>query len=120
MVKWFFAVSIFLLVTACGSRGSDPQVRQVVTNTAAGFAIGPIGSACLAQNRRSATQQRCGCIQEVANRTLTSSQQARSTRFFNEPSLLQDVRQSSAPSNVRFWEAWQRFAETSQAVCAKS
>lgn len=120
MVRLFLGIGVFLFVAACGGPAREPSASRIVVNDTVGFATGPIGTACLNHRKRDATQARCGCIQQVANQTLTQAQQQRSVRYFSEPSLLQEVRQSSAPANQRFWEAWKNFSETAETQCANT
>ncbi|MBW4707118.1 hypothetical protein KX928_04895 [Roseobacter sp. YSTF-M11] len=121
MVRLGAAAGGLLLLLACG--GTAPDRRSADTGISdpqaipVSFASGPIGTACLVHDRPNATRARCGCIQAVADRTLTQQQQKRSVVYFSDPGLLQDVRQSDAPGNARFWEAWKNFAETAETVC---
>ncbi|MCV3274350.1 hypothetical protein [Roseobacter sinensis] len=114
---------VILVLSACGGRSPAPSQPIVsppplpVAGAPAQFATGPIGTACLVHRRPGATRERCGCIQAAANQTLSPSQQQRSVRFFSEPGLLQDIRQSDNPANRTFWETWNRFADTAETFC---
>ncbi|MGC3938679.1 hypothetical protein ACOTTU_12815 [Roseobacter sp. EG26] len=115
MVKWCAAASAFAILAACG--GTAPERIISPPATSVRFAAGPIASACLIHNRPAASRARCGCIQAVADRTLSQQQQQRSVVFFSDPGQLQDIRQSDAPGNERFWNAWKNFAETAEVQC---
>lgn len=125
MARLSVFICLLLTVSACGGREAPRQQANVrppalpVSGDAPQFAAGPISTACLAHQRPRATPARCSCIQAAANNTLSQSQQKRSTLFFSEPGRLQDVRQSDAPANERFWAAWKQFAETAEKLCGR-
>ena len=81
------------------------------------FATGPIYSACLGAGRAGATQQRCGCVQWVADRQLTAEQQRRGAKYFSDQHDLQEVRQSDGRSDAAFWEAWKAFGSSAGEIC---
>lgn len=118
------AAALFLALAGCGSapsssaRGASGPASIDVTT--ARSASGPIGTACLIHNRRLASQQRCGCVQAAADLTLSQSEQQRGVRFFSEPDLLQQIRQSDAPANERFWASWKAFSQTAEDLCRSS
>ncbi|WP_299673862.1 hypothetical protein [uncultured Roseobacter sp.] len=123
MLRGAGLICFILTLAACGGGNAPQQTAALsppplpVADGTPQFASGPIGTACLVHRRPGATRERCGCIQAAANQTLTPAQQKRSVRFFSEPGQLQDVRQSDAPGNERFWTAWKRFAETAETFC---
>lgn len=80
-------------------------------------AKGPIYTACRKAGRKAATASRCGCIQAVADRELSASQQRRGAGYFKSPQKLQDVRQSNAGSNEAFWKAWKAFGQSATRSC---
>ena len=84
------------------------------------FANGPIFRACQAEGRKAASRARCGCIQAVANQSLSRTEQARGAKFFANPGPLQEVRQSDNPRNERFWLAWKAFGQDAAAQCKNS
>ncbi|MEM9698891.1 MAG: hypothetical protein AAF943_08900 [Pseudomonadota bacterium] len=84
------------------------------------FASGPIQQACQAAGRKQASRARCGCIQAVADWTLSPRDQRRGAAYFSDPQALQDARQSGAPSNARFWEAWKAYGQEAAAFCAQT
>lgn len=77
---------------------------------------GPIDNAC-ASSGRSASSQLCGCIQQVADQTLSRSDQRRAAKFFRDPHEAQVVRSSSNSSDNAFWSRYTRFADTAEAYC---
>ncbi|MEP2640821.1 hypothetical protein [Roseobacter sp.] len=123
MVRFAGVICLSVGLSACGAPDAPQQTRTLTPPTRPAetgvipFASGPIGAACLAHQRKGATRARCGCVQAAANQTLSAEQQQRSVRFFSEPGQLQDVRQSSAPGNERFWDAWKQFADRATLLC---
>ncbi|MGR3503620.1 hypothetical protein [Pseudaestuariivita sp.] len=78
---------------------------------------GKISRACLQADRKAATRSLCGCIQAVANQSLTRSEQRLAAKFFRDPHMAQEIRQSDLPRNERFWEKYKAFGRTAEAVC---
>ncbi len=115
-------VTVLGLVAAslagCGGGNSAPQPRQTVSYVAAPTASGPINSACLASDRTARSRQLCGCIQAVANQTLTGSQQSRAVAFYGNPQQAQDVRQSDRASDEQFWQAYRAYSDRAKLVCS--
>lgn len=108
-------------LAACGGtpRG-DYRVDRAVTPSyqpQALYATGSIQSACLRADRRAATRQLCGCVQAVANRTLSSSDQRMAVGFFKDPHQAQVIRQSDQPSHEIFWDRYKAFTRQAEQVC---
>jgi hypothetical protein len=95
-----------------GIEGETPAVLP--------FATGPIQKACQADGRKAASRARCGCVQAVADRELSSADQRRGAGYFKNPGKLQEVRQSDNAGNERFWRAWKAFGQSAAAVCKNS
>jgi len=76
-----------------------------------------IRKACI-KSDRPASRQLCSCIQNVADITLSRSDQQRGAKYFDDPHALQEVRQSDRPSNERFWERWKAFGAAAASYCA--
>jgi hypothetical protein len=79
---------------------------------------GPIESACLQTGRQAATRQMCRCIDRVADRTLTRSEQRRAARFFSDPDMAQQVRMSRSPADNEFWRRYREFGDAAERTCA--
>ena len=92
----------FLLLAACGG---GTRVS------------GTIGEACIDANRSAATPALCSCVQQVANQTLSGSDQRRAAAFFSEPQLAQDTRQSDSWSDEAFWDRYKAFAARAEQIC---
>ena len=102
-MRYFLILGAFATVAACsgGSRG----------------ATGDISQACLAANRNAATPALCSCVQQVANQSLSNSEQSRAAAFFSEPQLAQDTRQSNRSSDERFWLRYRAFSDLAAQIC---
>ncbi|MFZ5749948.1 MAG: hypothetical protein ACOY5U_02660 [Pseudomonadota bacterium] len=90
----------------------------VLLAAAAGPALaGPIEAACLRSERSGGNRAICGCIQQVADMTLTGSDQRLAARFFSDPDRAQEIRQSDRRSHEAFWERYRNFGETAEVYC---
>ena len=78
---------------------------------------GPIDSACV-RSDRSASRQLCGCIQQVADMTLSGGDQRRAARFFKDPEAAHATWTSQSRSDDAFWDRYKSFGQTAQAYCA--
>ncbi len=117
MIRLSLALVALLGLVACGGGSSSGKRGQSVQ-----FASGPIQKACQAQGRKAASRARCGCVQAVANRELSASDQRRGAKYFKNPHALQQVRQNqdSNAGNKRFWAAWKAFGQRAAQVCSKA
>ena len=80
---------------------------------------GPIDSACVRSDRARGNAPLCGCIQQVANQTLSRSDQRQAAQFFREPHRAQEVRTSKSDADNAFWARYKNFAATAEAYCAR-
>lgn len=78
---------------------------------------GPIDSACNGAGRARGNSPLCGCIQQVANQTLSRSDQRRAAGFFKDPHRAQEVRMSKSNADNAFWTRYKQFAATAEAYC---
>jgi hypothetical protein len=78
---------------------------------------GPIENACNHSNRKQASRQLCGCIQQVANQTLRRSDQSRAASFFKNPDKAHKVWMSKSKSDDAFWERYKAFGAQAEAYC---
>lgn len=74
-------------------------------------------SACTKSPRAAASGVLCGCIQDVANLTLTKSDQRMAVSFFKDPQKAQDIRQSDRGSHEKFWDRYKQFTEAAGQLC---
>lgn len=101
-----------LAATGCGLRDNLSTRGGYLPAT-----NGPILNACLASDRRGANPVLCGCIQSVANQTLSGAHQRRGAAWFSEPQLAQDTRQSDRARDEVLWDAWKVFADEADRSC---
>lgn len=79
---------------------------------------GPIERACLKSDRQAANRSLCGCIQQVADMTLRSTDQRRAAAFFNNPDKAHATWISQRAADDAFWERYKNFGSTAEAYCA--
>ena len=87
----------------------------VVSTTGVAMA-GPIDRACMTSDRKARSPRLCACIQQVADRTLSRSDQRMAAKFFRDPQRAQDIRQSDNHSHEIFWRKYRAFGETAAAM----
>ncbi|MEX0280543.1 MAG: hypothetical protein AB3N13_05050 [Arenibacterium sp.] len=102
---------ICALLAACGGRSDRERA------TVARAANGPIAVACLQAGRKAANRQLCGCVQAVANETLSGGDQRRGAKFFADPALAHSVWRSDTRADDEFWERWKTFAASASKTC---
>ena len=78
---------------------------------------GDISNACIAANRSAASPALCSCVQQVANQTLSASDQSRAASFFANPQLAQDTRQSDNIRDELFWGRYRSFTDLATQIC---
>lgn len=78
---------------------------------------GPIENACLKSDRKAASRALCGCIQQVADMTLSGGEQRKAAKFFRDPDQAQKVRMSKSDRDNEFWARYKNFGETAGAYC---
>ena len=76
-----------------------------------------IQEACLSSARRGASQSLCTCIQSVADKTLSGSDQSLAARFFTDPQMAQDIRQSDRRRHEEFWKRYKVFGHNATRAC---
>lgn len=80
-------------------------------------AASTIERACVKSDRRAASKPLCGCIQDVADMTLSRGDQKRAAEFFKEPHKAQVIRQSDRSSDEKFWLRYKEFGQTARTYC---
>jgi hypothetical protein len=78
---------------------------------------GKIERACN-KSDRSVSNRTCSCIQDVANVKLTNGDQALAAKFFKDPQLAQDTRQSDNRSKEEFWKRYKEFGNLAAKHCS--
>lgn len=81
------------------------------------LAGGTIERACIKADRPNATRSLCGCIQRVANATLTGGERTKVAKFFSDPHKSQATRQSDRISDERFWKKYKKFGAVVAQYC---
>tara|TARA_R110002124_G_scaffold184472_1_gene351970 strand:+ start:483 stop:842 length:360 start_codon:yes stop_codon:yes gene_type:complete len=104
-------------LAACGGGATNYTTRGAFVPQVM-FATGPIQRACMAQGRKAASAQRCGCVQAVADQTLSGSEQRRGVKVFKDPHKLQEWRQSDRARENAFWASWKEFGQNAERSCS--
>ena len=78
---------------------------------------GAIERACIQSSRAQASFGLCGCIQRVADATLSGRDQRVAAKFFSDPHQAQVVRQSSKRSDSIFWQRYKQFGAVAESYC---
>jgi hypothetical protein len=81
-------------------------------------ANGIIERACRSSGRSSATPQLCGCIQNVANSSLSRGERKKAAKLFKDPHKAQEIRQSDRRSDETFWKNYKAFGERARRICS--
>ena len=97
--------SIFLLTALLTLSSCGPRVT------------GEIARACVDSDRRQATSQRCACVQSVAARELSRSDQRQLVNFFEDPERANDMKINDSRSADAFWERYRAFTDKARAQC---
>ena len=118
MKRFSLALCALVGLAACGGGSQYSSASRGYAPPVVMFATGPIQKACQAQGRKAATRGRCGCVQAVANQSLSAGDQRRGASYFKDPHKLQEVRQSSNPGNERFWRDWKAYGERAEQLCS--
>lgn len=92
------------------------MTASLLVSATAVTARGTIERACMS-SPRSGTPGLCSCIQYVADQTLTRRDQKMGAKFFRDPQMAQDTRQSDRPSHEIFWKKWKNFGTAAEAIC---
>lgn len=80
-------------------------------------ASGVIDRACRKSDRSAATPQLCSCIQKVANKSLSLVERRKAAKFFSDPHMAQEIRQSDRSSDETLWKKYKAFGERARATC---
>ena len=78
---------------------------------------GPIDGACMGAGRNGANGALCECIQQVADMTLSRSDQRRAAKLFKDPEKAQEVRMSDRKADEAFWDRYKNFAAAAEGYC---
>ena len=78
----------------------------------------PIEKACLNSSRQAANRSLCSCIQQVADITLSGSDQRLAATFFKDPDRAQKVHMSKSGQDDAFWSRYMTFGQQAQMACS--
>lgn len=121
MFRIVAALSILTLIAACGSgtrySSNNAVGARMSGSSSVQFANGPIAQACMRAGRKQSSRSKCGCVQAVANRSLSRAEQQRGASFFANPQRAQDTRQSDNPASERLWRNWKDFGVSAAKQC---
>ncbi|MDO5528368.1 MAG: hypothetical protein Q4F71_03100 [Paracoccus sp. (in: a-proteobacteria)] len=90
-----------------------------VVMTAPWAVAGPIDTACARSDRGARNIPLCGCIQQVADMTLSRADQRRAATFFRDPHRAQEVRTSRRADDSAFWARYRNFTNSAEAYCRR-
>lgn len=82
-------------------------------------AAGPVEKACLKSGSSAATPALCGCIQQVADMTLSGDDQKMAARLIKDPDKAQEIRTSDNDRHEAFWLRYKSFGEAAESFCAQ-
>lgn len=92
-------------------------LAAVLVSSAPVMARGAIETACLRSDRPAAGRALCGCLQRVADATLSAGEQTRGAAFFADPHKSQEAKASDRAADEAFWAKWEAFADTAVKNC---
>ncbi|MDJ0824698.1 MAG: hypothetical protein QNJ16_04275 [Rhodobacter sp.] len=90
----------------------------LIVASASVASAGMIERACMKADRKAASRALCGCIQDVADQTLSRSDQRLAVKFFKDPHMAQEIRQSDRESHEVFWKKYKAFGATAKSYCS--
>lgn len=79
---------------------------------------GAIETACNTSDRGANKRQLCSCIQQVADFTLDNRDQRMAAKFFKDPHMAQEIRQSDNHGHEVFWKRYGAFGEAAESYCS--
>ncbi len=116
-MKQMLTFGLVMVISGCGG-GDGFKGNPRGTSGIMPMASGPLSTACMQSDRTARSRALCGCIQAVANETLSGAEQRRAVQFYKNPQMAQDIRQSSRPADQRFWQAYRAYGDRAEQVCA--
>ena len=112
------------IIRAAGNPQWGNEMKTIVLICVAALVAAPlyagtIENACN-ETPRGATAATCLCIQQVADVQLSSGDQKQAAKFFQNPQLAQDTRQSDNAAKERFWLRYKAFGLSAAIRCNAS
>ena len=84
---------------------------------ATSLAAGPIQQACLRSDRNAVSLAACGCIEGVAEFTLSAADQRKVAGFFKDPERAEKARAADGKADEAFWERYESFGSQAELYC---
>lgn len=72
----------------------------------------------MASERNARSNALCGCLQQVANRTLDRGDQRLAAKIFRKPQMAQDIKMSNNANHEVFWKKYKAFGATASNTCS--
>jgi hypothetical protein len=105
-------------------RREGTEMRTLLLTCAVVLCAAPLYARSIEQacnnSQRNAEPATCSCIQKVADIKLSRGDQKQAAKFFADPQLAQDTRQSDNPSKERFWLRYKAFGVLAAEHCSSS
>jgi len=122
-MKNIVIIGLVLVLAGCGGVNKFKKKRgshkpRPTISARAPSASGPINAACMASDRKARSRRLCGCIQSVANDTLSGGQQRRAVKFYSDPQAAQDIRMSDRANDEKFWKAYKEYGARARKSCS--
>jgi len=102
----------------------EVEMKRLTTLLVMGIAMstsvadaGRIERACKASDRKAVSRALCSCVQRAADDKLNNSDQTLAVKFFKNPDLAQETRQSDDPRKERFWKRYKAFGAHAVEIC---
>ncbi len=92
-------------------------VAGILTISAGAAYAGSIERACLRADRSAANRALCSCIEDVAKPMFNRSEMRRIAKFFKDPHMTQELRQSDRRSDERFWDQYKAWGAAVRGQC---
>ncbi len=112
-MRWIAVIAALAVLAGCGGSNRTYKTKVPATRVSSG----PVASACMASGRKSASRQLCGCVQFVADISLTPADQKQAVEFFRDPHRAQEIRQSDGNRHEAFWARYKAFAGKAETLC---
>ncbi|MDR9395309.1 hypothetical protein [Roseovarius sp. SYSU LYC5161] len=110
-------IAMVLILAGCGGGDRFKGRDAGVAAPTAPMAFGPISKACMASDREARSRRLCGCVQWVADQSLSRSDQRRAAGFYGDPHSAQEIRQSDRRRDERFWKAYSDYGDRAARIC---
>ena len=101
---------IFVILSAAMFAAAAPVVA----------APGVINRACQKADRNAATPRLCGCIQKVANSSLSMGERRKVAKWFKDPAKAEKVRMSARGWDELLWKRYKAFGQRAREQCSVS